>query len=70
MGNVMIASTPGTTVPITSAEAPPPIEAILPPTPWSWRLAIAAGIGILGLTAYLLHTSLGYRFQADRKSVV
>ncbi len=60
----MIAPIPGTTVPITSAEAPPPIEAILPPTPWSWRLAIAAGIGILGLTAYLLHTTLGYRFQA------
>ena len=60
----MIVSTPGTTVPITSAEAPPPIEAILPPTPWSWRLAIAAGIGIIGLTAYLLHTTLGYRFQA------
>ena len=60
----MIAPIPGTTVPITSAEAPPPIEAILPPTPWSWRLAIAAGVGILGLTAYLLHTTLGYRFQA------
>ena len=60
----MIALTPGTTVATTSAEALPPIEAILPPTPWSWRLAIAAGVGILGLTAYLLHTTLGYRFQA------
>lgn len=45
-------------------EAPPPPESPLPPTPWSWRIGIAAGVGLLGLLAYLLHESLGSRFQA------
>src|SRR5437773_6892471 len=61
----MITSSPGAAAATPpSADPPPPPEAPLPPTPWSWRLAIAAGIGALGLTAYLLHTPLGYRFQA------
>jgi len=51
--------------PIVVTEEPgPPSEAPLPPTPCSWRIAIAAGIGALGLVAYLLHATLGYRFQA------
>ena len=59
----MLAPVPGSTSEAPSEAAPPP-EVPLPPTPWSWRIAIAAGIAALGLTAYLLHTTLGYRFQA------
>lgn len=54
---------PAATDPDPPAAEPPP-ESPLPPTPLSWRLAIAAGIGVLGLVAYLLHTALGSRFQA------
>ena len=59
----MLAPVLGSTSEAPSEAAPPP-EVPLPPTPWSWRIAIAAGIAALGLTAYLLHTTLGYRFQA------
>src|SRR5437870_2808223 len=40
--------------------APPPLA----PTPWSWRLAIGAGIGLLGLLAYLLRDVITVRGQA------
>jgi CNT family concentrative nucleoside transporter len=59
--------TPVMTAPAPTAVSPepaPPPEAALPTTPWSWRFAIATGVGALGLTAYLLHATLGYRFQA------
>jgi concentrative nucleoside transporter, CNT family len=59
----MITTAPGSFTAPPAEEAPPP-ETPLPPTPWSWRLALAAGVGVIGLTAYLLHASLGYRFQA------
>src|SRR6185312_9825273 len=59
----MITTAPGSFTAPPAEEAPPP-ETPLPPTPWSWRIALAAGVGAIGLTAYLLHASLGYRFQA------
>jgi len=59
----MITPAPGSTV-APAEEALPPPEAPLPPTPWSWRIGIAVAIGLVGLLAYLLHGSLGSRFQA------
>ena len=58
-----------------TAQAPPPDSATpagplqvstlsFAPTPWSWRLAIAAGIGLLGTLAYLLRDEIGLRGQA------
>ncbi len=46
-----------------AADAQPP-ESPLPPTPWRWRAGIAAGVAMVGIAAYVLHTELGYRFQA------
>lgn len=37
---------------------------LLPPTPLSWRLAIAGAIGVLALAAYLLQPLFGPRVQA------
>jgi concentrative nucleoside transporter, CNT family len=61
----MITPTPGTlaTAPATADEGPPP-ERPLPPTPLRSRLLIGAGIVLVGLSAYLLHDTLGYRVQA------
>ena len=61
----MITPNPGTlaTAPATADEGPPP-EMPLPPTPLRSRLLIAAGIALVGLSAYLLHDTLGYRVQA------
>jgi len=45
-----------------------PIERTLPPTPWSWRLGIGAGVALLVLATYGLHGLFGDtvrpRFQA------
>jgi CNT family concentrative nucleoside transporter len=59
----MIAPVPGSTPDTPPADAPPP-ERQLPPTPWTWRLGIAAGVLAVGALAYALHGQLGYRFQA------
>ena len=45
-----------------SAEIPPPPPK--PPTPFSWRLAIATGILLLGFAAYELRDAIGLRGQA------
>jgi CNT family concentrative nucleoside transporter len=62
----MIAPTPG--FPARSAgveadEAPPP-ETSLPATPWQIRAALVALMLLVGLTAYFLRESFGYRIQA------
>ncbi|MBY0458038.1 MAG: hypothetical protein K2V38_11915, partial [Gemmataceae bacterium] len=60
----MISPAPGTeTPPAPVADGPPP-EVALPPTPWTWRLGILAGVGVVGSVAYALHGPLGPRFQA------
>jgi CNT family concentrative nucleoside transporter len=63
----MITPVPGSD-PATPAERLPPPERVLPPTPWTWRAAIAAGVAIVGLATYALHgaldESIRYRFQA------
>src|SRR6185503_15109024 len=35
------------------------------PTPMSWRLAIAAGLALIGFAAYLLRAEIGPRGQAS-----
>ena len=45
--------------PPTPAAPPAP-----PSTPWSWRVGIAVGIGVLGLAAYGLRDLIGLRGQA------
>src|SRR5947209_3127927 len=45
--------------PVVVTPAPP-----LPPTPWTWRAGIAAGIVLVGSAAYLLHEMAGPRIQA------
>jgi CNT family concentrative nucleoside transporter len=59
-----------------TAQAPAPTDSATPagplqvpslslaPTPWSWRVAIAAGIGLLAGLAYLLRDEIGLRGQA------
>src|SRR5580658_7300646 len=42
----------------------PPPPAPTGQTPWSWRLGIAAGITLLGLSAYGLRDLIGLRGQA------
>ena len=59
----MISPAPGALSPVADADGPPP-EAPLPPTPWRWRAALAAGVLAVGGVAYLLHGTLGYRVQA------
>src|SRR4051794_39282186 len=44
--------------------APQPVERPLPPTPLTWRIGIAVGVVAVGLLAYALHGTLGYRVQA------
>jgi CNT family concentrative nucleoside transporter len=60
----MITPVPGSAATAEVADLPPPAEPPLPPTPWKWRLGIAAGVAAVGGLAYALHTSLGYRVQA------
>jgi CNT family concentrative nucleoside transporter len=45
-------------------EKPAPAAAILQPTPWSWRIAIAVLIAAIGLTAYTLRDAINLRLQA------
>src|SRR5262245_28287627 len=59
----MIAPIPGTAAPADTNEAPPP-EVPLPPTPWRWRIGLAAVVALVGATAYFLQPTLGYRVQA------
>ena len=59
----MISPVPGSTAD-TPADAAPPPEVALPPTPWKWRLGLAAAVAAVGAVAYALHGTLGYRFQA------
>jgi CNT family concentrative nucleoside transporter len=71
----MIAPAPGTTSATTTelaaAEGPPP-EAVLPSTPWTWRLVIAAGLCFVAGAAYSGSSALvgagqyqaAYRVQA------
>jgi concentrative nucleoside transporter, CNT family len=52
---------------VSTAEKLPPAEALLPPkppTPWSWRVAIAAGILGIAVGAFLLREIIGPRGQA------
>ncbi|HEX4263283.1 MAG TPA: nucleoside transporter C-terminal domain-containing protein [Verrucomicrobiae bacterium] len=52
---------------VTPAEPLPSAQALLPPkppTPWIWRVGIAAGIVALGAAAYLLRETIGPRGQA------
>lgn len=52
---------------VTPAEKLPSAEALLPqkpPTPWTWRVAIALGIIAIGGVAYLLREIIGPRGQA------
>jgi CNT family concentrative nucleoside transporter len=58
----MITPVPGSAA--EAAEIPPPPERALPPTPWTWRAAIAAAVVAVGLIAYALHGTVGYRVQA------
>lgn len=58
----MITPVPGSVADTPPAELPP--ERSLPPTPWRWRAAIAAGIAAVGLLAYLQQGTLGYRARA------
>jgi len=60
----MIAPAPAAAASASSVDELPPPETPLPPTPIAWRLALAAGVAALGGTAYLLHATLGHRFQA------
>jgi CNT family concentrative nucleoside transporter len=60
----MISPAPGTAAPAPDAADGPPPEAPLPPTPWRWRVLIAAAVAAVAGAAYLLHGTLGYRFQA------
>ena len=49
----------------TTAETPsPPLSAAYPHTPLSWRLAILATIGAIGLAAYFARDVIGLRGQA------
>src|SRR4051812_41294093 len=59
----MITPVPGSTAD-TPADAPPPEEPKLPPTPLTWRLGVAAAVAAVGGLAYAAHTSAGYRVQA------
>ncbi len=49
--------------PVEPAEAPPQVL-FVPPTPLWWRIAILVGIGLVGVSAYLLRESIGVRGQA------
>ena len=49
--------------PVEASEAPPQVI-FVPPTPLWWRLAILAGIFIVGETAYLMRETIGSRGQA------
>ena len=50
------------------SQRPPPSSVATPPaaptTPWSWRLGILIGIGVVGLAAYGLQDFIGLRGQA------
>ncbi|MBA4188048.1 MAG: Na+ dependent nucleoside transporter domain protein [Planctomycetaceae bacterium] len=48
----------------SAADETPPPETPLPTTPVQWRIGIAGGVLAVGAVAYMLHASLGYRFQA------
>ncbi|MCC6418282.1 MAG: Na+ dependent nucleoside transporter domain protein [Gemmataceae bacterium] len=50
--------------PVPAERTPGNPQAALPPTPLWWRLAIAAGVAILGLTAYRVRDLIGPRGQA------
>ena len=58
----MLTPVPGSAA--EAAEVPPPPERALPPTPRAWRAAIFAAVAAVGLAAYALHGTLGYRVQA------
>jgi CNT family concentrative nucleoside transporter len=49
--------------PIEPSEAPPQVI-FAPPTPLSWRLAILAGISVVGVVAYFTRDFIGLRGQA------
>ena len=49
--------------PVDPHDAPPP-AAVFKPTPWSWRLGIAAVIAAIGFAAYGFQESIGLRGQA------
>lgn len=59
----MISPAPGVAPAAAPDETPPP-EVPLPRTPFSWRVGIGVGVLAVGGVAYLLHESLGSRFQA------
>src|SRR5690242_18530 len=42
----------------------PPVVAVYKPTPLSWRLGIAAAIFAIGVAAFLMRESIGYKGQA------
>src|SRR4051812_22933808 len=45
-------------------ETAPPEVIYYPPTPITWRLAILAGIAVVGVSAYLLRDHIGLRGQS------
>jgi concentrative nucleoside transporter, CNT family len=55
-----------TTIPPPVAEPTPVVTTLpaVPPTPWSWRAAIAVAILLLGGSAYLMRDLVGLRGQA------
>jgi len=50
--------------PGNTADPAPPTETPLPPTPLAWRVGIAGAVVAVGLIAYALRDTFGYRVQA------
>lgn len=58
------ASESGPTSDVPPASPLPEAPAATQPTPWSWRLGILAGIGVIGALAWFLRDTIGPRGQA------